>query len=136
MLPQFRLATAGTHLPDPFDTVQSTDLDAALSPTNSGARAAAQPRDRGASYYGRETVLDASAARADASAARAADRGEGYDLNFENAPVTAVAKVDSRRHSRGRLYHRSACARDGDDRVRQAGSESATLCWCSKMRCA
>ena len=47
--------------------------------------------------------------------------GEGYDLNFENAPVTTVAKVILERHSRLRLHHRSARAGHRDADVRTPG---------------
>jgi general secretion pathway protein D len=76
---------AQQHQPDPFDTVQSTNLDPRF-PEQVAQPAIPQHPVAGASYYGHE--------EATASApAQASDTGEGYELNFENTAVTTVAKV-------------------------------------------
>ncbi len=75
------------HLPDAFDTVQSTNLDPRfpqpLEQSNPPAK-----RPPAMSSYGQEPP-----SQAPAPLAQATDSGEGYELNFENAPVTTVAKV-------------------------------------------
>jgi general secretion pathway protein D len=85
------LGDSRQHLPDPFDTVQNTDLEPRfpqqIAQPNSPPKIAT-----GASYYGGDGGGDAAPA-ATAVGAQPADTGEGYDLNFENAPVTTVAKV-------------------------------------------
>ena len=81
------LGESRQHLPDPFDTVQSTNLDPRF-PQQSGAPTPPPKMAPGASFYGHETAVDAPAA-----GAHPADNGEGYELNFENAAVTTVAKV-------------------------------------------
>ncbi len=73
------------HQPDPFDTVQSTNLDPRF-PEQVAQPAVAQPPAAGASYYGHEDTMAAAPAEA-------SDSGEGYELNFENTAVTTVAKV-------------------------------------------
>jgi general secretion pathway protein D len=74
------------HMPDPFDTVLSTNLDPRypqpIEQSNSPTKKAA-----GASFYGHE------AAAPNAPATPVSESGEGYELNFENAPVTTVAKL-------------------------------------------
>jgi general secretion pathway protein D len=73
------------HVPDPFDTVQSTNLDP-RSPQPLEQPPPVPRSAAGGSYYGHETLVSAPAAHS-------VDNGEGYELNFENAPVTTVAKV-------------------------------------------
>ncbi|HUD87902.1 MAG TPA: type II secretion system protein GspD, partial [Xanthobacteraceae bacterium] len=81
------LGESRQHLPDPFDTVQNTNLDPRF-PQQSGQPAPPPKVAPGASFYGQEAAADTPAA-----AAHPADNGEGYELNFENAAVTTVAKV-------------------------------------------
>jgi general secretion pathway protein D len=85
------LGDSRQHLPDPFDTVQNTDL------TPRFPQQVAQPSSppkiaTGATYYGGDGGGDGSPATT-AVGAQSSDTGEGYELNFENAPVTTVAKV-------------------------------------------
>ncbi len=81
------------QLPDPFDTVQKTDLDPRYPQQLEQERNSAKPTPS-ASYYGDQTVPPQSAAAApNAPGAQPAPSGDGYELNFENAAVTTVAKV-------------------------------------------
>jgi general secretion pathway protein D len=73
------------HLPDPFDTVQNTNLDPRF-PEQVAQPGIPQHPVAGASYYGHEETMAAAPAQA-------SDSGEGYELNFENTAVTTVAKV-------------------------------------------
>jgi general secretion pathway protein D len=73
------------HQPDPFDIVQSTNLDPRF-PEQVAQPTISRPPVAGASYYGHEDT-------AAAAPAQASDSGEGYELNFENTAVTTVAKV-------------------------------------------
>lgn len=79
------------HLPDPFDTVQNTDLEPRfpqqIAQPNSPTKTAA-----GVSYYGTGSSGSGSP-DTPATGATPADTGDGYELNFDNAPVTTVAKV-------------------------------------------
>ncbi len=76
---------APQHQPDPFETVQNTNLDPRF-PVQVAQPAIRQQPVEGASYYGHE-------AAAAADPVRPSDTGEGYELNFENTAVTTVAKV-------------------------------------------
>jgi len=78
------------HLPDAFDTVQNTNLEPRY-PQELGQQSPPGKPTPGASYYGQDA--NANASRTDAAAVKPADNGEGYELNFENAAVTTVAKV-------------------------------------------
>ncbi len=84
------LGESRQHLPDPFDTVQNTNLDPRF-PQQSGPPTPPPKVGQGTSYYGREATADTSTTPA--PGAHPADSGEGYELNFENAAVTTVAKV-------------------------------------------
>jgi len=79
------LGESRQHLPDPFDSVQNTNLEPRF-PQQLGQATPPPKASPGASYYGREAGLDAPGAQP-------ADNGEGYELNFENAAVSTVAKV-------------------------------------------
>ena len=69
------------------DAVRAVDLQPRFPA--SPVPATAVPRgSSGASYYGSNTVIEGVQ-----SSPQAASGGEGYDLNFENAPVVTVAKV-------------------------------------------
>ena len=79
-----------SYPPDVFDRVRSVDL-LPRSPVAQEPNANAQDRRRPAVYTTEAvTALAASDTR---GATRAAEGGEGYELNFENTPVTNVAKV-------------------------------------------
>ena len=84
-LPQLQQAQQAPKLPDPFDGVQKTDLTPHDPQPIEDTRAPGRV-SRPASYYGSEVKLDSAPARQDAA-------GEGYELNFENAAVSTVAKV-------------------------------------------
>ena len=73
------------RLPDPSDTVQNTNLDPHF-PEQLGQSSPPRRPASGASFYGQDSS-DAT------SGAKSSDTGEGYELNFENASVTSVAKV-------------------------------------------
>ena len=76
-------------LPDPFDQVQDTNLDPRYPQQTQ--RQSAPPRAApGQSFFGREAAVEPIPP---AAAAQQAASGQGYDLNFENAAVTTVAKV-------------------------------------------
>jgi general secretion pathway protein D len=78
------------QLPDPFDTVQKTDLDPRYPQEIGQERNLAKPTPS-ASYYGSESA--SSQPSPDAPPIQQAPSGDGYELNFENAAVTTVAKV-------------------------------------------
>jgi general secretion pathway protein D len=84
------LGESRQHLPDPFDTVQNTNLDPRF-PQQSGQPTPPPKIGQGTSYYGHEATADTPTTPA--PGAHPADDGEGYELNFENAAVTTVAKV-------------------------------------------
>lgn len=73
------------HLPDPFDIVQNTNLEPRF-PRQIEQSAPPPKQTTGASFYGREAAVEPPAAKP-------ADTGDGYELNFENVAVTTVAKV-------------------------------------------
>ena len=80
------------HVPDPFDQVQSTDLSPRFpQPTvqQSGGAAPLQ----GSSYYGQQAQGNTPDGPSEGAGVQAAPTGEGYELNFENAAVSTVAKV-------------------------------------------
>ena len=79
-----------SYPPDVFDRVRSVDL-LPRSPASQESNANARDRRRPAIYAG-ETVA-ALAASDTQEAAKTAGGSEGYELNFENTPVTNVAKV-------------------------------------------
>jgi general secretion pathway protein D len=79
-----------SYPPDVFDRVRSVDL-LPRSPAAQEPNANASDRRRPAVYAG-ETVT-ALAASDTRGATKAAAGGEGYELNFENTPVTNIAKV-------------------------------------------
>ncbi len=79
-----------TRLPDPFSTVQNTDLQPRF-PEPTQASSAPSKGLRPASYYGEDPK--GQLASAQVNGAQPAASGEGYELNFENAAVSTVAKV-------------------------------------------
>lgn len=86
------LGFGGNEPPDALDRVRAVDLQPRFplpsETVNTGSRsgAAAQP----SLYYGN---AEAPAERRSGPLNAASGAGEGVDLNFENTPVTAVAKV-------------------------------------------
>ena len=76
-------------LPDPFDQVQNTNLDPRY-PQQTQQQSAPPRAAPGQSFFGREAAVEPIPP---AAAAQQAASGQGYDLNFENAAVTTVAKV-------------------------------------------
>jgi general secretion pathway protein D len=79
------------HLPDPFDAVQNTDLEPRF-PQQIAQPESSPKTATGASYYGSDSSSGRPAATT-TEGAQLSGTGEGYELNFENAPVTTVAKV-------------------------------------------
>ena len=78
-------------LPDPFDQVQNTNLDPRY-PQQTQQQTAPPRAAPGHSFFGREAAVEPIPPAAAAGAQQAAS-GQGYELNFENAAVTTVAKV-------------------------------------------
>jgi general secretion pathway protein D len=76
-------------LPDPFDQVQNTNLDPRY-PQQTRQQAAPPRAAPGQSFFGREAAIEPIPP---AAGAQQAANGQGYELNFENAAVTTVAKV-------------------------------------------
>ena len=84
------LDDASNRSPDVFDHVRSIDL-LPRSPTQPESNANAPDRRQPSVYGGADvTALAAADTRAQA---RPEEGGNGYELNFENTPVTTVAKV-------------------------------------------
>jgi general secretion pathway protein D len=76
----------GNDPPDALDRVRATDLQPRF-PSGAEAVNAGSPKGlRPAAFYGSPAPIEVTA-----PTARSA--GEGYELNFENTPVTTVAKV-------------------------------------------
>jgi general secretion pathway protein D len=74
-----------SNKPDVFDYVRSVDLTPRTPGTAQVGVAAGGRAPRAESYYGSTPRVE--------GAAPAAAGGDGYELNFDNAPVTTVAKV-------------------------------------------
>jgi len=72
--------------PDSFDAIRNLDLTPRF-PQQSGTSAPPPRVSRGDSYFGREQTMEP------APPTQQSSDGEGYELNFENAAVTTVAKV-------------------------------------------
>src|SRR5271156_2726184 len=77
------------QVPDPFATIENTDLNPRYPEQVQQERNSANPAPS-ASYYG--SGADPTQASANSPPVQAAPSGEGYDLNFENGAVTTVAK--------------------------------------------
>jgi len=77
--------------PDVFDQVRAIDLLPRF-PQQTGTTSTAQPGGglRPSTYIGEQQV---AAEKPNFTGAQPAASGEGYELNFENTPVTGVAKV-------------------------------------------
>jgi general secretion pathway protein D len=77
----------GQAPPDAMDRIRATDLQPRFPAPSEGANTGGRG-ERAASYYGSGTAVEVAAAPIPAPGG-----GEGYELNFENTPVTTVAKV-------------------------------------------
>jgi general secretion pathway protein D len=80
------------HVPDPFDTVENSDLSPRFPRPMAQQTDVAAPT-QGSSYYGQEAQHGRPVEQSENPGAQMAPTGEGYELNFENASVSAVAKV-------------------------------------------
>jgi general secretion pathway protein D len=76
----------GQAPPDSMDRIRSTDLQPRFPGPSEGANTGAGRGQRSVSYYGSSPVEAATPAPTP-------NGGEGYELNFENTPVSTVAKV-------------------------------------------
>lgn len=74
-----------TQLPGPFEAIQKLDLRPQLPQQVENSNPTAR-QTQGATYYGVDE-------KPDSAPANAAPSGEGFELNFENAAITTVAKV-------------------------------------------
>ncbi|HML12933.1 MAG TPA: secretin N-terminal domain-containing protein, partial [Xanthobacteraceae bacterium] len=77
---------SGQALPDSMDRVRGTDLQPRFPARDEGASSGGSGGQRAVSYYGSAPVEAAAPAPT-------TNGGEGYDFNFENTPITTVAKV-------------------------------------------
>jgi general secretion pathway protein D len=77
---------AGNDPPDAVDRVRATDLQPRFPGRAETADTGSAKGLRSSAYYG-------SAGPVEVTAPAARSGGEGYELNFENTPVTTVAKV-------------------------------------------
>ena len=78
---------SGTASPDSTDRIRQADLTPRFPTPPEGANTGGRGQHE-ASYYGSGTTIQMSAAPAPTTGG-----GDGYDFNFENTPVTSVAKV-------------------------------------------
>jgi general secretion pathway protein D len=75
----------GNDPPDATDRIRSTDLQPRYPKQADGANTGTSAGPRASTYYGSTPAPGATA--------EAAPAGEGFEFNFENTPVTTVAKV-------------------------------------------
>jgi general secretion pathway protein D len=82
----------GGESPDALDTIRGEDLQPRFPQSSKTVNTGSPNGQRAAVYYGSN---DVQATRADGGGGGdgAPAGGDGVDLNFENAPITAVAKV-------------------------------------------
>jgi general secretion pathway protein D len=82
------------QLPDPFETVQQIDLSPRYPQRIEQEHSSSKP-PASESFYGTESANAGNPVNApgDAPPVQAAPNGDGYELNFENADITAVAKA-------------------------------------------
>ncbi|PNG24506.1 type II secretion system secretin GspD [Methylocella silvestris] len=92
---QSPLMGGGNEAPDAVDRVRGLDLQPRFPKSSDTVNTGVGGNDRPQLYYG--STADGSAAASgggdSAGAGSGAGGGGGVDLNFENAPITAVAKV-------------------------------------------
>ncbi len=89
------LIGGGNELPDAIDKVRGIDLTPRFPKQSETVNTGTQGADRPQLYYGSDatgSIVTAAGAPGD-GAAGTAGSADGVDLNFDNAPVTAVAKV-------------------------------------------
>jgi general secretion pathway protein D len=92
------VAERRSKAPDPFDAIRNLDLQPRF-PRQADAPPAPPEGARAVSYFGREDNAPDAAGTGAGGASGAGNGsqntgvGEGYELNFENTPVTTVAKV-------------------------------------------
>jgi general secretion pathway protein D len=91
------LIGGGNELPDAIDKVRGLDLQPRFPKSSETVNTGTQGAERPAIYYGSDAtgsvLTPAGAAGGGGGGGGAGGGGEGVDLNFDNAPVTAVAKV-------------------------------------------
>jgi general secretion pathway protein D len=80
------MGSPGTEPPDAVDRIRSTDLQPRFPTPEPTVDTGPKNGLRGSTYYG-------STAPEVVAAAPTSKGGEGFELNFENTPVTTVAKV-------------------------------------------
>ena len=78
--------------PDAFDVIQNVDLQPRYPQASEESRQPVKPA-KSFTFFGRDETPAEPAADSGADGVQQAANGEGYDLNFENAPVVTVAKV-------------------------------------------
>ncbi len=88
-LSQLPLTGGGNELPDASDQIRGIDLTPKF-PKSTGTVSTGTGNEQPAIYYGSAAPEGGQSAH---GAGAEAASGEGVDLNFDNAPVTAVAKV-------------------------------------------
>jgi general secretion pathway protein D len=76
----------GNAPPDAVDRIRAADLQPRFAAPPEGANTGSAAGPRSASYYGNAPVAEAAPQPTPGGS-------EGFDFNFENAPVTTVAKV-------------------------------------------
>lgn len=94
-----------SRTPDPFETIRNMDIEPRF-PAPTGEPPPAPDSSSPITFYGREgppfgpngesggqPSFGGKGYSLSAAGAKSSSSGEGYDLNFENAPVTTVAKV-------------------------------------------
>src|SRR5262249_8253967 len=82
------VSTGPERIGDVFDKVRSLDLQPRAPQSSAPATSTGGQEVRAESYFGTGV-----SAQVIAPAQRTPNGGEGYELNFENTPVTTVAKV-------------------------------------------
>jgi general secretion pathway protein D len=83
------LGVGGNEGPDAMDRVRGTDLSPRFPQPVENVNTGSSAADRAQVYYGSQQT----ATGAGGQGAGSIGKGEGVDLNFENTPVTTVAKV-------------------------------------------
>lgn len=89
---QLPLTGGGNEAPDAFDKVRGLDLQPRFPKGAQTVNTGGSGSDRPAIYYGVSGPATGETG-ANGSGSGGSGTGEGVDLNFDNAPVTAVAKV-------------------------------------------
>ena len=87
------LIGGGNELPDAIDKVRGIDLQPRFPKSSETVNTGTQGSERPALYYGSDATGAIQTAGGPGAPGGAPGSGEGVDLNFDNAPVTAVAKV-------------------------------------------